>query len=106
MNNALVDATRITFNGIANGSDTDNQYTLTGGSTNSSNGYETLFYLVNRDLNEIKRRTGLATDLNNTFISMAAEFIKRYSRSTSHTPLSQVTVSRQLISLQTLPNQH
>ena len=75
MNNQMVDATQITFNGISDGSDSDNQYQLTGGTTSSNNGYETVLMLIERDLNEIKKRTGLATNVNDTFISMTAEFI-------------------------------
>ncbi|CAI8020046.1 hypothetical protein GBAR_LOCUS12006 [Geodia barretti] len=48
---------------------------LTGGSTTSDNGYETELLLTEMDLNQIKKRTGLATERNNTYISLAAEFI-------------------------------
>ena len=66
---------RSPFNGVSNGSDTNNRYQLTGGSTSSPNGYETVIRLIQNDLNAIKRRTGLSTSINDTFISIAAELI-------------------------------
>ena len=77
VNNQLVDPTQITFNGVANGSDVLNRYQLTGGTpVNNTNGYDTTLRLINRDLNELKRRTGLTTSENDTFISLRAEFIR------------------------------
>ena len=78
MNNSPgpVDATEIIFNGVSDGSDSDNQYELTGGTTNSPNGYVTVINLTNSDLNEIKKRTDLATDIDNTYISIRAELIR------------------------------
>ena len=38
---------------LANGSDPDNRYVLTGGNANTTNGYETIIQLTNTDLNEI-----------------------------------------------------
>ena len=74
-NNENVDPTKITFHGVFDGSDVNNMYTLTGGSTSSDNGYETELLLTEMDLNQIKRRIGLATEINDTYISLGAEFI-------------------------------
>lgn len=75
MNNGRVDPTEITFHGVPDGSDSDNMFTFTGGSTASAHGYTTALLLTEMDLNQIKRRTRLATNLNNTYISISAELI-------------------------------
>ena len=75
-NQNIVDATRVTMNGVQDGSDLSNRYTLTGGTTSSPNGYETRLNLIVRDLNEIKKRSGLATSVSDTYISITAEFIR------------------------------
>ena len=70
-----MDAIQSTFNGISDGNDIENQYQITGGTTNTINGYETVIMVIERDLTEIKKRSGLAMSENNTSLRMTAEFI-------------------------------
>ena len=52
-----------------------NRYVLTGGTTNTSDGYFTVLDFSYNDLNTIKRNEGLATNENNTFITFSLRFI-------------------------------
>ena len=53
----------------------ENSIRLSGGSTSSYDNPEILFQLSINDLNEIKRLTKLATDINNTYISITADLV-------------------------------
>ena len=76
VNNEIFDPTQITLRGSRNASDTSTVYRLTGGNTASTNGFSTLLQLSNTDLNVIKQIENLATNENDTFISLAAELVR------------------------------
>ena len=75
MNTSSLDVTQLTLQSNAVGSDTANTFSLTTSSSSSNNGYTIVIDLSTADLNAIKARSGLATQLANTFISAAADTI-------------------------------
>eukprot|EP00118_Oscarella_pearsei_P023607 m.284220 g.284220 ORF g.284220 m.284220 type:complete len:7575 (+) comp40677_c0_seq9:1023-23747(+) len=63
----------ITLQGNAAG--TADSFKLTGGTTDSSIGFEITIKLAENDLKEINRLPGVATNINNTFVTMRASTI-------------------------------
>ncbi|XP_062518522.1 uncharacterized protein LOC134193700 [Corticium candelabrum] len=70
------DPTGITLQNSRLGSDASNKYTLTSGVSNSPNGYEIVLNITFNDLNEIKRRDGLTTSRDTTFLTLRSETIE------------------------------
>ena len=68
-------ATRLSVVGSMNPTENDT-YTLTGGYTNSSNGFNIDIQIIPYDLNAIKSNTLIATMKNDTFVSISAELIE------------------------------
>ena len=63
---------------IQDGASSTVSHTLTDGTSNSTSGYSIMLYLTTADLNEIKRLIGIATSESNTYITVAAEFIRSH----------------------------
>ena len=72
MNSSTLDARAITIQDAATGSV---PYTLTGGRTSSSPDYSIVIEMSMQDLNEVKRLTAIATEVNNTFITVTANLL-------------------------------
>ena len=71
----------ISLQNTFNGSDDANAYTLTKGSTNSSDGYEIVIDIHPDDLNEIKMRDRLATERNTTYLVLTASSFREVAGS-------------------------
>ena len=67
------DATAITLRGADSGSSAS--YTLTGGVTNSSNGFTIFVPLLPSDVDQLRLRPSLATNASNTYLSMTSSVI-------------------------------
>ena len=61
--------------------DAVNSFQFTGGSSNSPDAYTITINITENDLNELKMRDGLATNINNTFLSLRAATIREVAGS-------------------------
>ena len=65
----------ITLQGDADGIDIENSYTLTGGTSPSSDGQEIVLQLAPQDVEQLQLRSGLATSAENTYLTMLASVV-------------------------------
>jgi len=65
-----LDTTKLTLRALASTTDPNLFYTLTGGASHSADGYVVDIELSFADTNNIKAKSGLATSVNNTYITL------------------------------------
>ena len=78
---STLNARFITFQNNQFTLDPIDSFQLTGGSSNSSDAYTIIIDITDGDLNEIKMRDNLATNINNTFLSLRAATIREVAGS-------------------------
>ena len=71
----------ISFQNTIDGTDDDNEYTLTRGFSDSPDGYEIIVKIHSDDLNQLKMRDGLATEINTTYLVLTANSFKEVAGS-------------------------